>query len=105
PREEDFMTTITNIPFCELEIGRSALQRRVATDMDIQIGALYSGDHNPVHLDPIYAADSQFRGRIVHGLWIEGAVSAILGTELPGLGTILLNKEVRYRRPVYIGDE
>jgi len=102
---EEVMKTITNVPFDKLEVGQSTYQVRVADDSAIQLGALYSGDHNPVHLDPVYASKTRFGGRIVHGLWIEGAISAILGMELPGTGTILVSKEVHYRAPVHIGDE
>jgi acyl dehydratase len=100
---------LTNIPFDELQIGQWAACTRIATDTDIQLGAVYSGDRNPAHVSEEYVTaslyKSQFKSRIVHGLWILGAVSGILAMKLPGLGTIFLNESVSYRHPVYIGDE
>ena len=95
---------ITNVTFDELVIGQTAEWTRTATDTDIQLGALYSGDCNPAHLSDQYAKAGPFKARICHGLWLLGAVSGILGMELPGLGTIFLNEQVSYRKPVYIGD-
>jgi phosphate acetyltransferase/phosphate butyryltransferase len=95
---------ITNVTFDELFIGQTAEWTRTATDTDIQLGALYSGDCNPAHLSDKYAKAGPFKARICHGLWLLGAVSGILGMDLPGLGTIFLNESVSYRKPVYIGD-
>lgn len=96
---------LTNIPYGEIEIGQIATWTIKTTDRDIQLGALYSGDWNSAHLDDVYAGGTFFKKRILHGLWTLGKVSAILGTDLPGLGTIFLNESVSYRGAVFIGDE
>lgn len=85
-------------------VGESAsLTQTVTEDMVNQMAEL-TGDRNPVHLDDAYAANTTFGKRIAHGLFCVGMVSNLLGTSLPGEGTILLNEEIRYCKPVYLGD-
>ena len=87
-----------------LAIGDTASRTRTITDEDIKLFAQVSGDDNPVHLDENYAAETQFGKRIAHGMLTVGMISAILGNDLPGHGTIYLGQEVKFRAPVYIGD-
>ena len=65
----------------------------------------FSGDHNPVHLDEAYAAKTRFGHPIAHGMLVAGLISAVLGTELPGPGSIYLSQTLHFRAPVYIGDQ
>ena len=91
---------------CEhLSIGQSYSLSRTVTDKDIRAMAEISGDKNPVHLDEIYAQGTIFGARIAHGLFCLGMVSNILGTKLPGMGTVLVTENVSYKKPVYIDDE
>ncbi len=83
--------------------ARAALSRTI-TEADVMIFAGLSGDHNPVHLDAAYAARSQFGERIAHGMMIASLISAILGTDLPGHGTIYLGQTLKFLAPVHIGD-
>jgi 3-hydroxybutyryl-CoA dehydratase len=71
----------------------------------VETFARISGDTNPVHLDEKYAAKTQFGKRIAHGLLISSYISAVLGTILPGPGSIYLSQTVSFKRPVYLGDE
>lgn len=87
-----------------LAVGDKASRTRTITDDDIKLFAQVSGDDNPVHLDEDYAADTQFGKRIAHGMLTVGMISAILGNDLPGHGTIYLGQEVKFRAPVFIGD-
>ncbi len=87
-----------------LKIGDSAqLSRKVTTD-DVQNMANISGDSNPIHLNEEYAATTFFEKRIAHGLFCLGMVSNLLGTKLPGKGTVLVNETIDYKRAVYHGD-
>ena len=89
----------------ELSIGQSHETRKIVTQSDIQMFADVSGDHNPVHLDAEFAAQTPFKGVIAHGMLSASFISAILGTELPGKGTIYLGQSLRFMGPVRPGDE
>ena len=89
----------------DLEIGQTAELRRTVTEPDIVAFAAVTGDENPVHLDEAYAAATQFKGRIAHGMLSAGYISAVLGTQLPGPGAIYVSQTLNFRRPVRIGDE
>jgi phosphate acetyltransferase len=95
---------IENITFDELEIGQSAQLVRTLTLQDIQAFAAVSGDTNPAHLDPDYANDTRFHGVIAHGMWGGALISAVLGTQFPGPGTIYLQQNLHFTRPVHVGD-
>ena len=87
-----------------LKIGDSASLNKTFSDEDVRSFAEISGDKNPVHLDDEYAAGTQFKGRLVHGILTAGLISAVLGMELPGPGSIYLSQSLNFRAPVYIGD-
>jgi 3-hydroxybutyryl-CoA dehydratase len=87
-----------------LHIGARASRTKTITDDDVRAFAQASGDTNPVHLDEAYAATTQFGRRIAHGMLTASIISAILGNDLPGPGTIYLGQEVKFKAPVYIGD-
>jgi 3-hydroxybutyryl-CoA dehydratase len=90
--------------FDELTVGQSAEMMRVVGSADIEAFAEVSGDSNPVHLDEAYARGTPFGGRIAHGMLSAAYISAVLGTRLPGPGAIYLSQQLRFRRPVKIGD-
>jgi 3-hydroxybutyryl-CoA dehydratase len=90
--------------FEDLSVGMSAKLERTVTDADIRRFAEVSGDDNPVHLDEDYARTTRFGGRIAHGMLGAGFISAVLGTQLPGYGTVYLSQSLSFRRPVKIGE-
>lgn len=87
-----------------LELGITAQRTHVISDETIRAFAQASGDTNPVHLDDAYAATTPFGRRIAHGMLSAGIISAVLGNDLPGPGTIYLGQELKFKAPVYIGD-
>ena len=95
---------IENLTYDELSVGQSARLIRTLTLADIQAFAAVSGDTNPAHLDPAYANDTLFHGVIAHGMWGGALISALLGTQFPGPGTIYLQQDLHFSRPVRIGD-
>jgi phosphotransacetylase/acyl dehydratase len=95
---------IENRTFDEIAIGDSASLSRTLTKDDIALFAIMSGDVNPAHLDESYAESSMFHRIIAHGMWGGTLVSAVLGTRLPGAGTIYLGQNLHFRNPVGIGD-
>ncbi len=88
----------------DLEIGmRRQLCKRI-TDQDIQLFAEISTDRNPVHLDEDYAQNTIFEGRIAHGMMTASFISAVIGEQLPGHGTVYLRQDLRFLAPVRPGD-
>ncbi|WP_319824719.1 MaoC family dehydratase [Thalassovita sp.] len=88
----------------DIEMGMMRYVRKVVTDEDIEMFAKVSTDHNPVHLDDSYAQDTIFEGRIAHGMLTAGLVSAVIGEQLPGHGTIYMGQTLKFLAPVRPGD-
>ena len=88
----------------DLEIGMARHLQKEITDRDIALFAEVSTDHNPVHLDDSYAQDTIFEGRIAHGMLTAGLVSAVIGEQLPGHGTIYMGQSLKFMAPVRPGD-
>lgn len=91
--------------FDEIELGQTAEYIRTITEADIEKFADVSGDHNPVHMDEEFAKTTLFKSRIAHGLLSASFISTILASKLPGPGTIYLSQELKFLRPVHIGDK
>jgi len=87
----------------ELQVGDSAEFAKTVSESDIYLFAGVTGDMNPAHIDEEYAKHTHFQGRIAHGMLGAGFVSAILGTRLPGPGTIYLSQSLSFKAPVPIG--
>jgi phosphate acetyltransferase/phosphate butyryltransferase len=98
------MDTIENRTFDELKVGDSASLARTLTRADIELFAVMSGDVNPAHLDDEYARSDMFHKVIAHGMWSGALISTVLGTQLPGPGTIYLGQSLRFLKPVGLGD-
>ena len=94
-----------NTTFDELTVGQSASLKRTLTHKDIELFAVVSGDVNPAHMDEAYAKGDIFHSIIGHGMWTGALISTILGTILPGPGTIFLGEEMKFEHPVRVGDE
>lgn len=88
----------------ELEIGMARRLEKTIEDWDIRAFADISTDHNPVHLDEDYAQATIFGGRIAHGLLTASLISAVIGEQLPGHGTIYLGQSLKFLAPVRPGD-
>lgn len=90
--------------FEDLSVGLSAESLRTVSQQDIAAFADVSGDRNAVHLDPAFAATTPFKGVIAHGMLSASFISALLGTKLPGAGTIYLGQSLSFLAPVRPGD-
>lgn len=88
----------------EFTIGQSAEFSKTISESDVYLFAGICGDFNPVHINEVYARDSMFQRRIVHGALVNAFISTVLGMYLPGEGTIYLSQESHFKKPVYIGD-
>jgi acyl dehydratase len=98
------MTQVSNIPYDILEVGQKASYSSSVEERDVQLFAALSGDRNPVHLDAAYAAGTLFKERIAHGMFSGALISAAIACEMPGPGTIYLGQQMRFTRPVKLGD-
>jgi 3-hydroxybutyryl-CoA dehydratase len=90
--------------FEDLRIGQTASVGKTISEADILLYTAVSSDTNPLHLDAEYAATTKFGARIAHGMLSAGLISAVLGTRLPGPGTVYIAQNLRFLSPVFIGD-
>ena len=94
----------TGRTFADLAIGMSVSIENTVSEQDVIDFARVSGDYNPLHMDEDYAKTTQFKGRIAHGALSASYISAILGTDLPGPGAVFMELNLKFVRPVRIGD-
>jgi len=95
---------IENRTYDEIAVGDVASLTRTLRPQDIQLFAVVSGDLDPAHVDPDYAAADPLRHVIADGLWGGGLIAAVFGTELPGPGAVYLSQSLRFLQPVAVGD-
>lgn len=91
------------IYFEDLRVGQKASFGKTITEADIVLFAAVTGDTNPMHLNAEYAEGTIFKERIAHGMLAAGLITKVLGTQLPGPGTIYLSQSLKFRAPVRIG--
>jgi phosphate acetyltransferase len=96
--------SLENHTFEEIEVGDSASVQHTLTRKDIQLFAVMSGDVNPSHVDREYAESDMFHHIVAHGMWTGSLISTVLGTQLPGPGTIYLKQTFQFLKPVVVGD-
>lgn len=87
-----------------LKVGDVAEFAKTVTETDIYLYAGITGDFNPAHVNEVYAKNTFFKTRIAHGMLTAGFISAIIGNQLPGPGTIYLKQDLNFLAPVRIGD-
>ena len=87
-----------------LQIGDSGTFSKTVTEADVFAFASASGDFNPLHIDEEYARKSVFGHRVAHGILTAAIISAVLGSEIPGLGTVFVELHIKFLKPVYFGD-
>lgn len=88
----------------DLSVGMNASYAKTITETDIILFAGISGDNNPVHINAEFAAETQFKGRIAHGMLTAALISTVLGTRLPGPGAIFMSLNIRFKAAVKPGD-
>ena len=92
------------ITISELKVGDSASFTKTVSEHDVYTYAGVSGDFNPAHVNEVEAQKGMFGKRIAHGMLSAGFISTVLGTQLPGPGTIYMGQELRFTKPVFFGD-
>lgn len=88
----------------EMKIGDTASVSKTITDANITLFAGITGDFNPVHINEEYAKETMFGQRIAHGMLAGSLFSTVLGTQLPGEGCIYLGQDLKFTKPVFLGD-
>jgi 3-hydroxybutyryl-CoA dehydratase len=89
----------------DFNVGDKAQTKpKIIQNDDIQAFAKLSGDYNPIHVNEEYAKTTMFGQRIAHGMISASLISAVLGMHLPGPGAVYMSQEVKFRKPVFIGD-
>lgn len=88
----------------DLTLNQNESFTKTISETDVYMFAGVSGDLNPAHVNEVYAQDSLFKGRIAHGMLVASLISTVLGTTLPGPGTIFLENNCRFKKPVYFND-
>lgn len=91
--------------FADLAVGMTVSIENTVKEQDVVDFARVSGDYNPLHMDEEYAKTTQFKGRIAHGALSASYISAILGNDLPGPGAVFMELNLKFVRPVRIGDK
>src|SRR5437868_14299648 len=95
---------MVSVYYEDLHPGLSASMEKTVTEHHVQMFGDATGDHNPVHFDDAYAAKTIFRGRVAHGVLSIGFISAVMGTRIPGEGSIFVSANFSFKAPVRIGD-
>ena len=95
---------MNSVPIDQLKVGDAAESTKTISESDVYLFAGITGDLNPVHVDAEFAKRTPFGARVAHGPLTFALCAGLLGTELPGLGTVAVSNHVEYQRPVYIGD-
>ena len=93
-----------SLPLDQLTIGDAAEFRKTISESDVYLFAGVTGDFNPLHVDAEYAKTTPFGARVAHGPLTFSLCAGLLGTELPGLGTVAVSNQITYEAPVFIGD-
>jgi 3-hydroxybutyryl-CoA dehydratase len=92
------------LTIAELAVGQQASFSKTLTESDVYSFAGITGDLNPLHLNAVYAQDTRFGRRIVHGMLVASLISAVQATELPGPGNLYVRQSLEFRAPVFFGD-
>ena len=95
---------MTGYTIDQLEVGQSASFSKTVSETDVYLFAGITGDFNPAHIDQAYAEKTVFKTRIAHGMLSAGFISTVLGTQLPGPGTIYISQSMTFLAPVAMGD-
>ena len=88
----------------KIKIEQIASTSKQITQTDLNLYAAITGDFNPIHFDPVYSAQTRFKGPIAHGMIAAGLLSGLMGMSLPGPGTIYLQQTLNFLAPVKVND-
>lgn len=90
--------------YSQISVGDKAFVEKTISESDVYLFAGITGDLNPAHVNEEAMRKTKFGGRIAHGMLSAGFISAVLGMQLPGPGSIYLSQSLNFMAPVRIGD-
>ena len=99
------ITNKNNITIDDMHVDMEVKSKRIITETDINDFAKVSGDFNPIQVDEEYAKKTRYKKKIAHGLMSASFFSALFGTKLPGSGCVYTSQSLRFKRPIFVGDE
>ncbi|HIJ68807.1 MAG TPA: MaoC family dehydratase [Deltaproteobacteria bacterium] len=88
----------------QIRLNETAEFSKTVSESDVYLYAGVTGDFNPAHINEEYARETFFKTRIAHGMLAAGLISTVLGTRLPGPGSVYVRQELNFLAPVRIGD-
>lgn len=88
-----------------LHVGQQASLTKAFSAREVELFAELTGDTNPLHLDPAYARTTSFQKPVVHGILVNGLISAVIGTRMHGRGHVLLHQDIHFPTPVFVDEE
>ena len=88
----------------DLEVGRTATRAMTVTEEHVRRYAELTGDRNPLHFDPEFAARTRFGRLTAQGGTTTGLLHALVAEDMPGPGTVFLSQSWKFVAPTYIGD-
>lgn len=88
----------------QIRIGNSASFGKTLTEADVYQFSGILGNFNPIHVNSVFAAKTVYKSRVVPSMLVASLVSKVLGTQLPGNGTVNLSQDMEFLLPVFIGD-
>ena len=100
PTHEGYNDTLHGYYLEDLRVGMSASHAKTVTETDVVLFAGLTGDNNPIHCNDVFATQTPFKSRIVHGMFCAGLISCVAGTRLPGPGCVSVEQQLRFKAPV-----
>ena len=87
-----------------IQVGQKARRSKTVTARDVELYAEITGDRNPLHFDPAFAAGTRFGRLVAQGGITSGMLNALVAMDLPGPGTVFMSQTLKYLAPTYLGD-
>ncbi|MCW3488839.1 MaoC family dehydratase [Dethiobacter alkaliphilus] len=95
---------VADLKYADIRVGDSASFSKTLAEADVYNFAGISGDFNPIHVDEEFAKTTRFGKRIAHGMVTASFISTLVGMYMPGRNALYLSQEMKFVKPVFIGD-
>ena len=92
------------VKFSELEVGMKGSFTKKITQEDLDKFISICNDVNPIHVDAEFAKNAKFKDKIAHGILVSSLISTVVGTKMPGPGSVWLDQNLKFLLPVHVND-